>query len=124
MTGLLNEPLYTKSTTMTVAPLLETIQETQEDPAKNKNNWKIAVKQRLEDHDQRWNDLSQDNHVEVIKQSIQANVVKEIKTQAPKLLPKVVSDFVQPRLERTVLDVIKKNPINLFQSTSTPTARV
>nr|GEV46949.1 ribonuclease H-like domain-containing protein [Tanacetum cinerariifolium] len=35
MTELLNEPLYTESTTMTIAPLLKTIQETQEDPAEN-----------------------------------------------------------------------------------------
>ncbi|GJV35031.1 hypothetical protein Tco_1407508 [Tanacetum coccineum] len=85
MTELLNEPLYTKSTTMTVAPLLETIQETQEDPAEN-----------------------------VIK-------TPPFKTQVPKLLPKAVSNFVQPRLERTVLDVIKKNLVNLFHSTSTLT---
>nr|GEU88240.1 hypothetical protein [Tanacetum cinerariifolium] len=95
MTELLNKPLYTESKTMTVAPLLETIHETQEDHVENvietppatpptktkkkraktllkkaiqkKNDWKKAVKQRLEDHEQRWNALSQDNNVEATK---------------------------------------------------------
>nr|GEX49832.1 hypothetical protein [Tanacetum cinerariifolium] len=35
MTEVLNAPLYTKSTTLTVTPLFDTIQETQENPAKN-----------------------------------------------------------------------------------------
>ncbi|GJZ32910.1 hypothetical protein Tco_0578346, partial [Tanacetum coccineum] len=49
------------------------------------------------------------NNAEAIKKSVQAIVVKEFKTQVPKLLPKAVSD------------AIKKNPVNLFQSTTTPT---
>ncbi|GKF68754.1 hypothetical protein Tco_0198433, partial [Tanacetum coccineum] len=78
-----------------------------------KNNWKKAVKQTLDDHEQRLNALSQVNNAEAIKKYVQATVVKEFKTQVPNLLPKVVSDFLQPQLERTVLDVIKKNLVNL-----------
>ncbi|GKA14050.1 hypothetical protein Tco_0693696 [Tanacetum coccineum] len=138
MTEVLNEQLYTESTTMTVTHLLETIQESQEEnPAKNvtetppattptktkkkqektllqkgikkKNDWKMAVKKRLDDHEQRLNALSQVNNAKAIKKSIQAAVVKEFKTQVPKLLPKVVSD------------AIKKNLVNLSQSIATPT---
>ncbi|GKC28000.1 hypothetical protein Tco_1035294 [Tanacetum coccineum] len=47
------------------------------------------------------------NNVEAIKKSVQATV-KEFKTQVPKLLPKAV------------FDAIKNNPVNLFQSITTP----
>ncbi|GKA13887.1 hypothetical protein Tco_0693533 [Tanacetum coccineum] len=50
------------------------------------------------------------------------SVVKEFKNQVLKLLPKADSDFVQHRLEGTILDVINKNLVNLFQSNSTITA--
>ncbi|GKC86603.1 hypothetical protein Tco_1147252 [Tanacetum coccineum] len=66
-----------------------------------KNYWKKVVKKRLDDHEQRLNALSQVNNAEAIKKSIQATVVKEFKTQVPKLLPKVV------------FDAIKKNLVNL-----------
>ncbi|GJU58574.1 hypothetical protein Tco_1236340 [Tanacetum coccineum] len=119
---------HSPSVTITSHEDVQTIQETQEDPAENvietppatpptktnkkraktllkkaiqkKNDWKKAVKQRLEDHEKRLNALSQDNN----------------------LLPKADSDFVQHRLEGTVLDVINKNLVNLFQSNSTITA--
>ncbi|GJR01087.1 hypothetical protein Tco_0524071 [Tanacetum coccineum] len=39
--------------------------------------------------------------------------------QIPKFVHKVVSEFVEPRLERTVRDVLKKNPKNLVQSSFT-----
>ncbi|GJX97508.1 hypothetical protein Tco_0353306 [Tanacetum coccineum] len=55
------------------------------------------------------NALSQVNNVEAIKKSVQANVVKEFKNQVPKLLLKAISD------------AIKKNLVNLSQSTPTPT---
>ncbi|GJS84826.1 hypothetical protein Tco_0751367 [Tanacetum coccineum] len=52
------------------------------------------------------------NHTEVIKDSIKDNM--------PNFVPQAVSGYVHPRLERTDLDVIKKNPVNLFQSSFTP----
>ncbi|GJX92929.1 hypothetical protein Tco_0347515 [Tanacetum coccineum] len=56
--------------------------------------------------------LKKINHAEAIEDSVKANM--------PKFVPKSVSDYVQPRLEKTILYVIKKNLINLFQSSSTP----
>ncbi|GJW09972.1 hypothetical protein Tco_1575799 [Tanacetum coccineum] len=70
--------------------------------------------QRLEEHEKNLSALTQINHAEAIEDSIKANM--------PKFVPQAAFEFVQPRLERTDLDVIKKNPINLLQSTSTPSA--
>ncbi|GKE04001.1 hypothetical protein Tco_1396019, partial [Tanacetum coccineum] len=65
--------------------------------------------------------LSKVDHAEAIEEFIQANVINEVKNQLPKLLPKAVSDYVQPRMESTVRDVLRKNPINLFKPSSKPT---
>ncbi|GJR22992.1 hypothetical protein Tco_0971519 [Tanacetum coccineum] len=72
--------------------------------------------QELADHEQRINALAQVDHVKVIEESVKANVLTDVKNHLPKFMPKVVSDFVQPHLERNVLDVMKKNTIDLFKS--------
>ncbi|GJW45272.1 hypothetical protein Tco_0074071 [Tanacetum coccineum] len=66
--------------------------------------------------------LSKIDHSEVIEESVQANVFNEVKNQLSKLLPKVVSDFVKPRMESIVHDVLQKNLINLFKSSSSSTS--
>ncbi|GJV55730.1 hypothetical protein Tco_1456735 [Tanacetum coccineum] len=66
------------------------------------------------------NAIAQIDHVEVTKESVKSNVLNEVKNQLPKFVPKVVSDYVQPYLERSVMDVMKKNLIDLFKSSSTP----
>nr|GEX04416.1 hypothetical protein [Tanacetum cinerariifolium] len=80
---------------------------------KKKTDLKKAVMQRL-------TNLDQNNHADIIKESVQENVLNEVKNQLPKFFPKDVSDYVQPRLEKMICDVLKKNPINMFQSSSTP----
>nr|GEW50059.1 hypothetical protein [Tanacetum cinerariifolium] len=65
--------------------------------------------------------LSKVDHVEAIKEFVQANIFNKVKNQLSKLPPKAVSNFVQPRMERAVCDVLQKNLINLFQSPSTYT---
>nr|GFB28764.1 hypothetical protein [Tanacetum cinerariifolium] len=60
--------------------------------------------QRLEDHEQKLSAHAQINHAKAVKDSVKANM--------PKFLPHAVSKFVQPQLERIVLDVIKKNLFN------------
>ncbi|GJU89608.1 hypothetical protein Tco_1302031 [Tanacetum coccineum] len=65
----------------------------------------------------RWKSLV--DHAEAIEELVQANVINEVKNQLPKFVPKVSSDFVKPHLERTVLDVMKKNLIILFKSSTT-----
>nr|GEY66556.1 hypothetical protein [Tanacetum cinerariifolium] len=66
--------------------------------------------------------MSKFNQGEAIEESVQANLINEVNNQLPELLPKAVSDYVEPRLEITVRDVLQKNPINLFKSSSTSTS--
>ncbi|GJW99516.1 phospholipase-like protein [Tanacetum coccineum] len=78
-----------------------------------KTNPSPTVLQRLSTLEKKVAKLSKVDHSEVIEESIQAIVLNEVKNQIPKFLPKAVSEFVEPRSERTVRDVLKKNPINL-----------
>nr|GFA48540.1 hypothetical protein [Tanacetum cinerariifolium] len=50
--------------------------------------------------------LSKFNQAEAIKKSVQANLINEVKNQQPKLIPKSMSDYVKPRLESTVRDML------------------
>ncbi|GJT93663.1 hypothetical protein Tco_1082508 [Tanacetum coccineum] len=68
--------------------------------------------QKLTDHEKRLNALAQVDYAEVIKESVNENVLNEVKNQ--------LSTFVPKALMRTVLDVMKKNPVNLFKSSPTP----
>ncbi|GJV59559.1 retrovirus-related pol polyprotein from transposon TNT 1-94 [Tanacetum coccineum] len=68
MTKVLNETVYTVATTMTVA-LLETIHEEEKQ-----------------------------NHVDIIEELVQTNVLNEVRNQLPKLLLKVVSDALKQTL--------------------------
>ncbi|GKE13990.1 hypothetical protein Tco_1421567, partial [Tanacetum coccineum] len=64
--------------------------------------------------------LSKVDHFEAIKESVQANVINKVKNQLPKFLPKAVSNFVNPRIESTVREVLQTTPAFLDQSSSTP----
>ncbi|GJX97032.1 hypothetical protein Tco_0352830, partial [Tanacetum coccineum] len=75
MTKVLNETVYTVATTMTVA-LLETIHEEEEQ-----------------------------NHVDIIEESVQANVLNEVRNQLPKLLLKVVSDALKQTLVNLLMNL-------------------
>ncbi|GJX19234.1 retrovirus-related pol polyprotein from transposon TNT 1-94 [Tanacetum coccineum] len=90
-----------------------------------------TVFQRLSELEKKVKVLSKVDHAEAIEESVQANVINEesvqanvineVKNQLSKLLPKVMSDFVQPIMERIVRDVLQKNSINPFQSSFTST---
>nr|GEV71185.1 hypothetical protein [Tanacetum cinerariifolium] len=79
-----------------------------------------TVLQRLSELENKVEELSKVDHSKVIKESIQANVLNEVINQIPKFLPKVVSEFVNPRIESTVCDVLQKTPVFLAQPSSTP----
>ncbi|GKE46635.1 hypothetical protein Tco_1477893, partial [Tanacetum coccineum] len=64
--------------------------------------------------------LSTINAFEAIKESVQAKVLPKMKKQLPIHVPKVVANFVKPRLNNIVLEVMKNNQINLF-TTPSPT---
>ncbi|GJR84520.1 hypothetical protein Tco_0155305 [Tanacetum coccineum] len=63
--------------------------------------------------------LSKIDHSKVIEESVQANVTNEVRNQVPKLLPQVVSDFIKPRMESIVCDVLQNTLIYLAQPSST-----
>ncbi|GJS35123.1 hypothetical protein Tco_0533505 [Tanacetum coccineum] len=65
-----------------------------------------SVLQKLDEHEQRLNDLSKTNVAKVIKESFQANMINEVKNKLPKLEPDIVSDFIQPRLDSTMLHAL------------------
>nr|GEW92333.1 hypothetical protein [Tanacetum cinerariifolium] len=73
-----------------------------------------AVMQRLDDLESKFKACTKVNHFEVIKASVQANVINEVKNQ----LPKVVKDLVESIMESTVQNVLQKDPINLEQHES------
>ncbi|GJV67427.1 hypothetical protein Tco_1482936 [Tanacetum coccineum] len=58
----------------------------------------------------------------VIKESVQANMMNEVKNQLPKLIPDAVFNFIQPRLDRTVLQALKSNQISLLTTPTTSSA--
>ncbi|GJR01015.1 hypothetical protein Tco_0523999 [Tanacetum coccineum] len=79
----------------------------------------LTILQRLSELEMKVKELSKVDHAEAIEESIQANIINEVKNQLPKYLPKAVSNYVKPRMESKVRDVLQKNSINLFQSSST-----
>ncbi|GKB23423.1 hypothetical protein Tco_0862824 [Tanacetum coccineum] len=98
-------PIYQEDSVVQRTPLVDTVIS--------------MILEKLSNLEKKVEALSKIDHDEAIEESVQANVINEVKNQLPKLLPKAVSDYVQPRMERTVRDVLQKNPINLFQSSST-----
>ncbi|GJT98618.1 hypothetical protein Tco_1094136 [Tanacetum coccineum] len=77
----------------------------QEDPAVQRTPLVDTLEQRLSELEKKVEVLSKVDHADVIEESIQANVFNEVKNQLPKLLRKAVSDFVKPRMERTVREL-------------------
>ncbi|GJR27165.1 hypothetical protein Tco_1103397 [Tanacetum coccineum] len=59
---------------------------------KKKNDLKKAIMQRLAN-------IEQQNHADIIEESVQANVLNEVINQLPKLLPKAVSNALKQTLD-------------------------
>ncbi|GJX52045.1 hypothetical protein Tco_0280414 [Tanacetum coccineum] len=106
-------PTMTTPTPSTTQPTIEaqatTISVTDPSPTMLKRLFKLEKKVDA---------LSKVDHSKAIEEVVQAKVHNEVKNQLPKFLPKVVSDYVQTRLERTVRDMLKKELDNIFQSSS------
>ncbi|GKF49319.1 hypothetical protein Tco_0142570, partial [Tanacetum coccineum] len=61
----------------------------------------------LNDPKERLTNLEKRNHADIIEESVQANVLNEVRNQLLKFLPKAVFEYVQPRLdERFVIIVV------------------
>ncbi|GJX48143.1 hypothetical protein Tco_0273333 [Tanacetum coccineum] len=67
---------------------------------KRKKDSTKAILQKLVEHEKRLNDLSKTNVAKVIKESVQANMINEVKNKLPKLEPDIVSDFIQTSVEQ------------------------
>ncbi|GJT93167.1 hypothetical protein Tco_1082012 [Tanacetum coccineum] len=62
----------------------------------------------------------QNKQKSIFKQTVQAKVLTEMKKQLPTHVPTAIAKFVKPRLNNTVLEVMKNNQINLY-TTPSPT---
>ncbi|GKA40671.1 hypothetical protein Tco_0733264 [Tanacetum coccineum] len=74
----------------------------------------LTVIQRLSDLERKFEAWIKVDHFEAIEASVEANLINEVKNQLSKLLPKAVSDLINPRI-----DVVQKNLALIAQSSST-----
>nr|GEZ82966.1 hypothetical protein [Tanacetum cinerariifolium] len=109
LTGIIKETADTKINSMLDVPVQQELPPVQQTPLLD-----VLV---LSEYEKKVEALSKVDHSKVIKESVQANVHNEVRNQ----LPKVVSKFVEPRLERTIRDVLKNNPPNLLKSSTSST---
>ncbi|GJX79699.1 hypothetical protein Tco_0327848 [Tanacetum coccineum] len=58
------------------------------------------------------------DYKDVIKESMQANVINEVKNHLPKFLPKVVTDFATSIIQSTVKETLENTPLFLAQTSS------
>ncbi|GKC78953.1 hypothetical protein Tco_1129727, partial [Tanacetum coccineum] len=79
-----------------------------------------AVIQRLSEIERKFESWTKVDHSKAIEELVQANIINEVKNHLPKFLAKAISDFVNPRIESIVRDVLQKTPALLAQSSSTP----
>ncbi|GKC27185.1 hypothetical protein Tco_1034479, partial [Tanacetum coccineum] len=65
--------------------------------------------------------LTNFNVFKAFEKSIQAKVLTEIKKLLPTHIPNAITNYVKPRLNTSILEVMKTNQINLFTQPSTST---
>ncbi|GKB83730.1 hypothetical protein Tco_0950625, partial [Tanacetum coccineum] len=58
------------------------------------------------------------HYKEMIEESVQANIINEVKNQLLKFLPKAVFDFATPVIHSTVKNALEKTPLPTAQSSS------
>ncbi|GJU34415.1 hypothetical protein Tco_1182769 [Tanacetum coccineum] len=81
----------------------------------------ISGAQKFREYDQKLEAVTNFNVFEAFKKAVQAKVLIEMKKLLPTHIPKAVANYVRPRLNTSVLDVIKNNQISLFTQSSTST---
>nr|GEW16766.1 hypothetical protein [Tanacetum cinerariifolium] len=59
--------------------------------------------------------------VDIVKESVEACVINEVKNRFPQVIPKALSEFIRPHLESTVLRALNIKQIHLFIRPSTTT---
>ncbi|GJZ88047.1 hypothetical protein Tco_0659829 [Tanacetum coccineum] len=115
-----NSLSYNNSTTK-----LPTSQSKEADAKDEKNirkfNFKKAVTHKFKEYDKKLEALTNFNVSESLEKSIQAKVLTKIKKLLPTHIVNVIANYVKPRLNTSVLEVMKTNLINLFTQSSTST---
>ncbi|GJX51571.1 hypothetical protein Tco_0278416 [Tanacetum coccineum] len=86
-----------------------------------KFNFKKAIAQKFKEYDQKMEDLTNFNVSKAFEKVVQAKVLTEIKKIIPTHIPNAIANYVKPRLNTSVLEVMKTNQINLFTQSSTST---
>ncbi|GJT06854.1 hypothetical protein Tco_0841316 [Tanacetum coccineum] len=86
-----------------------------------KINLKKAVATKFREYDQKLEALTNFNVSEAFKIAIQVKVLTEIKKLLPTHIPNAIENYVKPRLNTSMLKVVKTNQINLFPQSSTST---
>ncbi|GJY80708.1 hypothetical protein Tco_0493459 [Tanacetum coccineum] len=84
-----------------------------------KINFKKEVARKFREYDQKLEALTNFNISEAFKKAIQERVLTVIKKLLPTHILKAVANYVMPRLNTSVIDVMKNNQINLFTQSST-----
>ncbi|GJV81198.1 hypothetical protein Tco_1517068 [Tanacetum coccineum] len=74
---------------------------------------------KFREYDQKLEALTNFNESEVFEKAVQARILTEIKKLLPIYILKAVANYDRPRLNTSVLDVMKNNQISLFTKPST-----
>ncbi|GJZ66080.1 hypothetical protein Tco_0622776 [Tanacetum coccineum] len=86
-----------------------------------KINFKKADTQNFIEYDQKLENLTNINVSEAFEKAVQARVLIDLKKLLPTHIPKAIANYVRPRLNTSVLEVMKNNQINLFTKPLTNT---
>ncbi|GKD29803.1 hypothetical protein Tco_1240581 [Tanacetum coccineum] len=86
-----------------------------------KFNFKKAVAQKFKEYDQKLEALTNFNVSKAFEKAVQAKVLTEIKNLLPTHISNAIANYVKPRLNTSVLEVMKNNQINLVTQSSTST---
>ncbi|GJS25798.1 hypothetical protein Tco_0486418 [Tanacetum coccineum] len=84
-----------------------------------KINFKKAVAQKFREYDQKLKALTNFNVSKAFEKAVQTKFLTEIKKLLPTQILNAIANYVRPRLKTYVLEVMKKNQINLFTLSST-----
>ncbi|GKC77030.1 hypothetical protein Tco_1127804 [Tanacetum coccineum] len=137
LTDFMSHPMYSDAQTTTVVHNLEGNPEltsyisgafkvplgTHVDAKKNMRNFnfKKEVAHKFKEYDQKVEALTNFNVFKAFEIVVQTKVLTEIKKLLPTHIPNAIVNYVKPRLNTSMLEVMKTNQINLFTQSSTTT---
>ncbi|GJW39347.1 hypothetical protein Tco_0065192 [Tanacetum coccineum] len=115
-----------KNPSYNISPTKLTTSQSKEANAKAKKNmrkfnFKKAVAHKFKEYDQKLEALTNFNVSEAFEKVIQAKVLTEIQKLLPTHIPDAIVNYVKPRVNTSVLEVMKTNQINLFTQSFTTT---